>query len=90
MAEKLQANPQLLEVACRNLDRWISSADDAPLAAHLEWRRLLQSEPLPEIVALLRADSDDARRLRQSSPFAGLLSPQERWRVLNDYEARAA
>ena len=90
VAQKLEANPQLLELARRNLERWIRAAGDAPLAAHLEWQRLLQSESLPEIVSRLRSDSEDARRLRQSSPFAGLLSPQERWHVLNDYEARAA
>src|SRR6266404_5594883 len=90
VAERLEANPELLEVARRNLQRWLSVAGDRPLPAHVEWLRLLQTQPLPKLLELLRADDETARRLRQSSPFAGLLSPQDRWRILEDYEARAA
>jgi hypothetical protein len=53
-----------------------------------EWRRILDSTPLPEVVALLRSSSDEAARLRQSSPFAGLLTTEERRAILSVYESR--
>ena len=87
VAAKLEAQPQLLEVARANLQRWLSTN---PAAALREWWRLLETTPLPDLLALLRSPSDDAARLRQSSPFAGLLTPQERQAILNDYESRRA
>ena len=90
VADKLKAAPELLDVARGNLARWLSASGDAPLPAHLEWQQILQTQPVGKIVELLQADTEEARRLRQSSPFAGLLSPQERWRILEDYEAQAA
>jgi hypothetical protein len=46
--------------------------------------------PLSEVLTLLRSTSDEAARLRQSSPFAGLLSPDERQSILDDYESHPA
>ena len=39
-----------------------------------------------EILDLLRSDTEDARRLRQSSPFCGILSEEERLAVFREYE----
>ena len=87
VATKLEAQPQLLEVARANLQHWLSSN---PAAALREWWQLLETTPLPELLALLRSPGDQATRLRQSSPFAGLLTPAERQSILNDYESRRA
>ena len=85
VAAKLEAHPELLDVARQNLERWLQKN---PATAVREWRRILDSTPLPEVVALLRSSSDEAARLRQSSPFAGLLTTEERRPIMAAYEWR--
>ena len=87
VAAKLEADAQLVEIARANLQRWLSTSRNPAL---LEWRRLLDTMPLPELLSLLRSRSDDAARLRQSSPFAGLLTPRERQATLDRHESRRA
>jgi DTW domain-containing protein YfiP len=87
VAARLEAEPQLLDVARANLQRWLSTN---PASALREWRQLLETTPLPALIVLLRSTGEHAARLRQSSPFAGLLTPQERQAILNDYESRRA
>jgi hypothetical protein len=90
VADKLERQPELLESARRNLERWIAAGGQTPLRAHTEWRDLLDRLPPPALLELLRSDTEEARRLRQSSPFAGLLAPAERWRILREYETPPA
>ena len=52
-----------------------------------EWERLLAG-PLPELLLALTSPSERSRDLRQNTPFAGVLSSEERERVLQT--ARAA
>jgi hypothetical protein len=40
------------------------------------------SRPLDEIRAVLRSTDEWAVAMRQSTPFAGVLTPQERWSIL--------
>jgi hypothetical protein len=87
VAARLEAQPQLLEVARANLKRWLAAR---PAAALREWQRLLDSLPLPQLVQLLRSPAAEAVRLRQSSPFAGILSPAERQAILSRYESSLA
>jgi hypothetical protein len=87
VAARLEAEPQLLEVARANLQRWLAAR---PAAALREWQRLLDSLPLPQLVQLLRSPDEEAARLRQSSPFAGILSRAERQAILSRYESSLA
>lgn len=87
VAEKLLQNPSLLDVARKNLRRWLMVAPQPTL---VEWRELLDSLPLNELIALLRSPSEPAARLRQSSPFAGVLTAQERQAILDQYESQPA
>lgn len=82
VAERLEAKPELIEIARANLDNWACrNADESSLLrCYEEWRDLLR-RPVSDICQLLRSDTEEARRLRQNSPFAGLLSPQEVWEV---------
>jgi hypothetical protein len=48
-----------------------------------QWEDLL-AQPLPEIQRVLGADTQVARDLRQSSPFAGMLSEPERRKILQE------
>lgn len=87
VAAKLEARPELLDVARANLQRWLAAS---PVAALREWQEFLDRTSLPDLLALLRSPDEQAARLRQSSPFAGLLSPKERRAILDDYESRRA
>jgi len=85
VAERIAAQPELLEQARANLRRWLAAGDSPALQ---EWQQLLDSLPLAELLALLRSPDERAVRLRQSSPFAGILPPRERQAILNRYESR--
>ena len=85
VAAKLEAQPELLDLARANLQRWLR-LNPAP-ALH-EWAHLLDSLSVPALVGLLRSVDERSTRLRQSSPFAGCLTAQERQAILNDYEPR--
>lgn len=79
IAQKIDRNPALLQVAHNNLRRWTEQRGSLPPALE-EWRALLAS-PWPRIAALLCEQSERAIRLRQSTPFAGVLTPTERRRI---------
>jgi hypothetical protein len=87
VAAKLEAEPQLLEVARANLNRWDAAGSSSPLR---EWQRLLDTLSLSQLLKLLRSRDQEAVRLRQSSPFAGLLTPAERQGILRRYESSLA
>lgn len=53
-----------------------------------EWERLL-ALPLPRIAKAISADTPNGRELRQSSPLAGLLTEQERLRLVRAVESRS-
>ena len=91
-ADRLRQQPALIEVARQNLHRWSQRNADVPslLQCYSEWRGILE-RPLPEICELLVSDHEEGRRLRQNSPFAGLLSPREVWEVKRSFRhAQAA
>jgi hypothetical protein len=54
-----------------------------------EWLEILR-RPWPEIRALLLADSEESRRLRQNDPFCGILTPRERWQIYREARAHEA
>jgi hypothetical protein len=84
IARKIEREPALLEKARGNLRRWRKLEAHQPTPGWLkEWSALLKKS-WPEIASLMVEPSERAARLRQSSPFAGLLSAVERQRI---YEA---
>ena len=79
IARKIDADPSLLDIPLRNLDRWRAlRGEDHPACA--EWRGLL-AQPWESVRALLVSDTEESARLRQSSPFTGILSAWERRRI---------
>jgi hypothetical protein len=87
VATRLEADPALLNVARANLRRWMSTNPSAPLR---EWQSLLDNATLPQLVSVLRADNERAAWLRQSSPFAGILTSAERQTIMQRYDSRRA
>jgi hypothetical protein len=84
VAQRISENPVLLEVARGNLHRWIDQGGDRPYWS--EWQKILAG-PLDEILAFMVSPSEKARRLRQSSPFRGILTPRERWKIYESFAA---
>jgi len=85
IAAKLRAEPQLLEIARDNLNRW-SATGGASQPYWDAWRELLQL-PLEDLLALIQEDSPRMTELRQSNPFAGILEPKERWHIYDTFES---
>ena len=83
VAERLRADPALLEQAKANLLRWLARNSDVPSLrrCYEEWLQILNEWPLDRILDLLETNSEIARRLRQNSPFVGMLSPSEVWSI---------
>jgi hypothetical protein len=85
IAERLDA--RLVDEARGRVRRWREQGRLHPRWAE-EWERLL-AMPLPRIAGALSADTPHARALRQTSPFAGVLTEQERRRLRQAVEERA-
>ena len=76
IAAKIDADPTLLDVPGRNIQRWTRHFGYLH-PAYAEWLRILEC-PWSEVRKLLVADDEKSKRLRQSTPFVGVLSPWER------------
>ena len=85
VAGKLADRPELMEVVRENLRRWLARD---PQPALREWQRLVEALELDELLRLLRSPDERAARLRQSSPFAGVLSARERQDILDRHEPK--
>ena len=86
IARKIAADPGLLAAARRRLAAWAARYGDGAPRALDEWRAILD-RPWPVIAALITDAGESAARLRQSSPFAGVLTPSERRRVYEAFRA---
>jgi hypothetical protein len=82
IARRLSASPKLIEIAKENIARWVEK--DGELPPWKEWREILD-RPLTEIIGALTSRDEKATHLRQSSPFCGILSPRERWRIYESF-----
>ena len=86
IAKKVQADPALLDKARQNVRRWQES-EGSPKLALAEWEQIL-SAPVNQVAQFLAERSERATRLRQSSPFAGILTKAERRRIYESYSTR--
>lgn len=86
VAEKLRANPGLLDIARDNLKRWM--AQGGPTLPY--WQRWLEilDWPLEELTAKILEESEDMTAMRQSAPFAGVLLPRERWAIYEEFNRK--
>ena len=83
VVRKIDADPRHrgLEHARGVCRRWQARQ---PAAVHREWLDIL-SRPWEEVRRVLLDDSEHGRRLRQSDPFCGILTPQERWAIYRSF-----
>lgn len=89
IAELLKRDPEaVIGKAVRNLHAWMARQQDSPgVAAFREWLELLDRMTPLEIAEFIVSESEQAVRMRQSSPFAGVLTPQEVWAIKRSHEA---
>ena len=82
VAARLEKEPSLVLFARGNLARWLERNANAPalVRCYREWQTILDC-PIADICQVLVADNEDSRRLRQNSPFAGLLPPADVWSI---------
>jgi hypothetical protein len=85
VAERLRREPALLEVARARVEGWLAEGRSPFYAGR--WRELL-SRPLDELLAFLSDPGEDARAMRQATPFAGMIDPRERWRLWREVRQR--
>jgi hypothetical protein len=88
---RVDADPEhrALALARQRCARWRKTAPCADLEC---WAKIL-GQPWSAVRAVLLDPSDEGRRLRQSNPFCGVLTPRERWEIYRNWrrhDSRAA
>ena len=83
IAWKISRDPSLLEKARENLADMRSrhEPDNMPLYIE-EWEQILTLH-WKQVAALLIAVTEEAIRLRSSSPFTGILTQEERLKIID-------
>jgi hypothetical protein len=85
IAARLPGHPEIVERAKATLARWQETCSPRARQTLHEWEAILAG-PLDGIIALLTSMDQRAIRLRQSNPFAGVLSQQERNVILRQFQ----
>lgn len=84
IAERLKANPLLLEKAKSNIARWRPMISPASHWYLDEWEKILNNG-LDATVAAATDPSERGNAMRQSNPFPGILSEEERLEFLRQW-----
>jgi hypothetical protein len=82
VADAIRADPRLIENARERVIAWRSSGHLAPAYADA-WLAILGS-PLEDVCRAITQDTEAARALRQTTPFAGAIDPRTRWRIWDE------
>ncbi len=87
VADKLEradaaAREALLSIPIENIERWLANGDAAPHRLE-QWREIIlharqSEEGFRQLLDILRDRNQDAERLREFAPFAGVLTASER------------
>ena len=78
-----------LEKARSVCQHWQNILSGREKACADEWALIIQ-KPWDEIRSILLDPGADATRLRQNSPFCGILRNSERWKIFKEYRNRDA
>ena len=82
IADKIKADPDLLEIPLANIDRWLGNGHWAKreLAQWRTWIEDARSSPhgLQSLLDLLRDDGEASRDWKGFSPFPGIFTKAER------------
>jgi hypothetical protein len=75
------ASKEGLAKAAQTCARWLSRSNSS---VYREWNGIL-ARPWDEVRRVLLDESQEGTRLRQSSPFCSVLTPQERWQIYRSF-----
>ncbi len=81
--EKLRQEPEQRQACLRLVEQWLAVPDQPAARWLVAWREMLTSWPFERLQAVL-LDEAGGQTLRQCSPLGPLLTPPERWRVLEE------
>jgi hypothetical protein len=87
VATRLRRDPELLEAALERVARWLSDGSVHEAWAEA-WKSILDAG-LERVTEALTDTAPGAHDLRQVSPFAGVLDPRTRWKILRACSPRA-
>jgi hypothetical protein len=89
VADVLRSDPDKLELVLAWIDERMSDPkySEQSKDALKGWLHVMRSEGLNGVLKLLADRSEDATRMRQSSPFAVIMPQAERMRILRRYES---
>lgn len=81
IADKIEADPSLLQVGLDNIVRWTANGADQQHRLR-EWEAMIvgaRTTPagMQVLLSILRRDDEQAANLREFAPFAGVLSHAE-------------
>ena len=86
IARKIRREPKLYNVARRNLARWERKRGSCP-APFREWKEILVENDVDTVLRIISRTDEESDRLRQSSPFCGVLSQGEVEAIWASYDA---
>jgi hypothetical protein len=87
IAAKVIRDPQLVSIAQANVERWLRDCSPSLQPTFQRWQTLL-SGPRDTLLATLVGTDEESTRLRQSSPFCGILTEDERTAIIRRFHDR--
>jgi hypothetical protein len=82
VARQLKLRPEALETARRRVRDWLEKGGVSDYWAR-KWFDVLAGS-IDEVIAVITDTGEEARDLRQTSPFAGVIDPRKRWSILRE------
>jgi len=84
IVEKLQKFPELWDIVDDNIN-FLKKKNASLSLAYKEWEEILSTKLKIEIYNILSETTENAQRLRSSSPFSGILSEEERLEIFSSF-----
>lgn len=85
MARKIRRKPDLFRRARLNIARWEKSNRGCPEPLR-EWKQILRENDVKRVLRIMTRADEEGNRLRQSSPFCGILTAKERAAIWARYD----
>jgi|ERR1041385_1026453 hypothetical protein len=85
VATRLLSDPTILDTGRQRVRGWMEESPQRPYIK--DWAKILAGNS-QSVADFLVDRGERAAELRQSSPFAGVLNPRERWRIWNETRQR--
>jgi hypothetical protein len=87
MARKIRRQPELFKRAMRNLARW-EKLRRGCTGLLREWKEILLTDDMETVLRIATRADEHGDRLRQASPFCGILTEREREAICARYDEK--